>query len=157
MKTCRIVSGIWRKLRACVHDEWMNEWISVWAPCMCLLNTVKEALTTPGNGNKLKLKETPSLPCDRCETLMPCDPISIALERALFLDMITPSVLKAFMIHDQISTEPHLAGLIKRLYLLRWVLAMCGQCFDIFRWNMGSNEKHISTEMTWAGEEYCAL
>lgn len=45
--------------------------------------------------------------------LMPCDPISIALERALFLDMITPSVLKAFMIYDQISIEPHLAGLIK--------------------------------------------
>ena len=47
------------------------------------------------------------------------------------------------MIHDQTSTKPHLAGFIKWLSPLSWVLAMCGQYFDIFKWNMGSNEKHI--------------
>lgn len=124
--------GVWhiKEWRTYVLGEWMNESMQL-TPCMYLLNTLKSVLTTPGNGNKLKFKEIQSLPCDRCETLKPCDPISVTLERALFLDMITPSVLKAFMIHDQISTGPHLAGLVKRLYLLSWVLAMCGQCFDI--------------------------
>lgn len=69
---------MWRELRTYVLAERMNES----TPCKYLLNTLNSALTTPGNGSKLQLRETQSLPCDRCETLIPRDPISITLERA---------------------------------------------------------------------------
>lgn len=72
---------LWKELRTYVLAEWMSESTHL-APCKYLLNTLTSAPTTPGKGNKLQLRETQSLPCDRCETLIPRDPISITLERA---------------------------------------------------------------------------
>ena len=87
---------------------------------------------------------------DRCEALMSHDPISVPLERAFFLDMITPSVLKALVIHDQTSTKPHLAGFIKWLSPLGWVLAMCGQVFWHFQMKYGLKWK-THQGVRWSG------